>query len=264
MAQRLSKTRNRSTSNCKQNQRRYSEIQLPQHNSMSEAPRRSSATDLYHRDGDETNLTMNIRNWLYSTSDSGLGLDNKKEERSQSMFSVGSIFESDESDVKSDSDTFSRQSSKENQLPEPLMQVFLQSKCVLEDVSWDMKSCDILLKVNYTLFPVSSNFVAYVSDFFQVLFDDVLPRSPHSVETLEDIQETPVDIRENLDERDENENTENKSSLIIQLDGYDESEIRTVLQFIYSTNVEVVSGKQEVFIIVFNLFGKSTTDRIGK
>jgi len=206
--------------------RRQSESVLTKgHKSMPVLPcRRNSETTILspfdHITPDK--LENRISSWLRKSTSALDQDDTLVEEHSSSADDkpIDSIFESDESVGESVGESvdsvISEYSSKLKLEAEKL-------ELPIEDISWSKTGCDLILKVNETLFPVDKNFVSYVSLFFQQLIS--------------------------------NSFTDNPACTHINMDGYDTNCVFTALKFIYSSNDEdITDDKVATFLLLSEEF----------
>lgn len=106
-------------------------------------------------------------------------------------------------------------------LPEKLQNELLRSDSILCEVKWDVANCDLLLEVEEMLLPVEKNFISYVSSTFRTIIDGASSLN--------------------------NSNNNNEETVTVTLHNYAFSEVKTVLEFIYSVNEDAVSGKKVFF-----------------
>lgn len=170
--------------------------------------RRKSETTIVVKNLGDNGLASKIRRWLQSTeslidrndSDS-LTVCSSRSGDSASVFESETLKEETNCQVRNDS-----------VLPINLQEEAERLGYSIEPVKWCLSNCNLLLCVQTKLFPIDTNFVSYVSNFFQVFI---------------------------------NTNFSNHESqpLHLEMEGYDADIVETALKFIYSVNEGDVNGK---------------------
>ena len=168
--------------------------------------RRKSETTIVVKNLGSNGLASKIRRWLQST-ESLIDRNDIDSLCSSKSGDSASVFESEV--LKKETN---RKVSNDSMLPINLQEEAKRLGYSTEPVKWCLSNCNLLLCVQTKLFPIDTNFVSYVSNFFQVFI---------------------------------NTNFSNRESqpLHLEMEGYDADIVETALKFIYSVNEGDVNGK---------------------